>query len=152
MFLCWIVLLLCVVTGELIQGTSGPMVLLSKAKLNDKFVHFIAYAGIAFIPAFGFRLGTAMQFLIITELTGIGLEFAQTLVPDRSCDPVDAAANTAGVVIGAVLGSVMRSHISFGRQQVNTLKAGEGCKPSHESSDGFPNSAAPSSRPGGADQ
>ena len=92
MLLVWAGLLVFAGVSELLPGDSAPLRAVSA--LNDKFLHFSAYAAIAFVPAFGLRFGTAVACLITTELVGIGLEFAQLFARDRSYDPYDMAANT----------------------------------------------------------
>ena len=104
-------LLTCVVIGELLPGDSKPITALSTANVNDKVLHFGAYAVLALVPAIGFHRDAALRFMIVTEVVGLGLEGLQILVPQRSCDAADIAANTIGVVVGAVLGRVLRSSI-----------------------------------------
>jgi VanZ family protein len=107
MLLLWAALLVFAGISELIPGDSAPIMAVSA--LNDKFLHFSVYALIAFVPAFGLRLGTAVACVLTTELVGIALEFAQLFARDRSCDPYDMAANTAGVLVGVILAMIGRS-------------------------------------------
>jgi VanZ family protein len=109
--LVWAGLLLLVIIGELLPQNSRPMILLSSANIGDKLLHFSAYAVLAFIPAIGLQLSSAIACLIASEVVGVGLEFAQLFVPDRSCDPYDAVANTAGVLAGTALAIVIRSRV-----------------------------------------
>jgi VanZ family protein len=107
MLLLWAGLLVFAGISELLPGDSAPIMAVSA--LNDKFVHFSVYAVIAFVPAFGLRLSTAVACVLTTELVGIALEFAQLFAHDRSCDPYDMAANTAGVLVGVILAMIGRS-------------------------------------------
>ena len=99
----WAAMLLFTIVSELLPGDSAPMMALSVTHVNDKVLHFSAYAVVTFIPVFGLRLSTAMGCIITTELVGIGLEFTQLFVRQRSCDPYDMAANTAGVIAGFMI-------------------------------------------------
>ena len=109
--LLWAGLLLLVGAGEVLPWNSLPMELLSGSHLSDKVMHFSAYAVLALVPAVGFQFSAALPCLIATELVGVGLEFSQLLVPGRSCDVYDVAANTVGVLAGAALAIVIRSRI-----------------------------------------
>jgi VanZ family protein len=105
----WAGLLLFASISELLPGDSAPIMAVST--VNDKLLHFSAYAVVAFVPAFGLRFNTALLCVITTELVGIGLEFAQLFVRQRSCDPYDIAANTAGVLAGVLLAVAGRSRL-----------------------------------------
>lgn len=107
----WSGLLLFASISELLPGDSAPMRALSVTHMNDKVAHFSAYAALAFVPTFGLRLNTAVACTLASELVGIGLEFAQILVRQRSFDPYDIAANTAGLLAGIVLAIVSRSRV-----------------------------------------
>ena len=116
MLLLWAGLLVFVSISELLPGDSAPIMAVSR--LNDKFLHFSAYAAMAFVPAFGLRASTAIACVITTELVGIGLEFGQLFVHQRSCDPYDMAANTAGVLTGVVLAIAGRSRFARAERTV----------------------------------
>jgi VanZ family protein len=105
----WAGLLLFTIVSELLPGDSAPMMALSLTHVNDKVLHFSAYAVLAFIPVFGLRLSTALGCIVTTELVGIALEFAQRFVRQRSYDPYDMAANTAGVFTGIVIAVAART-------------------------------------------
>jgi VanZ family protein len=102
-------MLLFTIISELLPGDSAPMMALSVTHVNDKVLHFSAYAMVSFIPAFGLRLTPALGYLVTTELVGIALEFAQRFVRQRSYDPYDVAANTAGVFTGIVIAVAART-------------------------------------------
>jgi len=112
----WMGLLLLVIAGELLPGNSAPITLLARSHISDKLIHFGAYAVLAVFPTVGLRGRTAVMCLIATEVVGVGLELVQLLVPDRSCDFYDAAANTAGVVVGLASGILIRSRIRRAEQ------------------------------------
>jgi VanZ family protein len=117
--LLWAGLLLLVIAGELLPPNSRALMFLSNALVSDKFMHFSAYAVLALIPTIGLQFTTAIPFIVASELMGVGLEFAQLLVPNRSCDPYDAAANTAGVIAGTGLAIAIRSRIIREEQSVS---------------------------------
>jgi len=68
---------------------------------GDKLGHFAAYAALMFwfSQLYARRLALAAAFVAM----GIGLELAQGALGYRSLDPLDAAANAAGVAAGWVL-------------------------------------------------
>jgi len=109
--LLWAGALLCTGAGELLPGDSAPIIALASTNVSDKLMHFGAYAIIAFVPAFGFRLRNAIRYIISTELAGIGLEIAQRFIPDRSSDLYDVLANTIGVLAGTALALAIRSEL-----------------------------------------
>ena len=111
--------MLLVIAGELLPRNSAPMMLLTSADVSDKVMHFSAYAVLALVPAIGLQFSIAIPCIVANELVGVGLEFAQLLVPDRSCDLYDAAANTAGVLVGTALAIVIRSRIVRVEQPVS---------------------------------
>ena len=107
----WAVLLLIIASGELLPGSSAPMRLLSELALGDKIIHFCAYSVLALLPAFGLRLPIAALCVVVTELVGVALEFAQTFVSGRSCDIYDIAANTGGVLAGIGFAIILRTRV-----------------------------------------
>jgi VanZ family protein len=107
--LLWAGALLLAAWGEMLPGSSAPIVALSRTNLSDKLMHFGTYSVIAFIPAFGLGFHTAMRCIVTTELVGMGLEIVQRIVPDRSFDLYDVLANTMGVLAGTVLAVAIRS-------------------------------------------
>lgn len=112
----WAVLLLIVAGGELLPGSSAPVMLLSQFALGDKMIHFIAYAVVASVPVLGLPLRLAVACVVTTELMGGVLEFAQRFVSGRSCDLNDIVANTGGVLIGILLATVLRVWLLGGRE------------------------------------
>lgn len=102
------VLLTMVISGELLPGTSAPMVALGKVGIGDLVIHFVAYAVLALIPSLGLSFNLALMCLGITQVTGIALEVAQSYVPGRSYDLYDIVANTAGLVSAGVAAGMFR--------------------------------------------
>jgi VanZ family protein len=100
------VALTATVIGELLPGNSAPMRWVGASHINDKTLHFTAYAVLAFIPVFGAKLRRGVPLAASTILLGVALEFAQRLVPSRSFEVADMVANTLGVSAGMVLALV----------------------------------------------
>ena len=75
----------------------------------DKLMHSLAYLWLAFLPFAGFTLtrNVLMASLMMIPL-GVGLELAQTLIPDRVASISDVIANSLGVGIGVVCGFYFR--------------------------------------------
>jgi VanZ family protein len=95
--------LLVVSIGELLPGESAPMRALSALDVSDKILHFGAYFILAFIPVFGLRSVYGWVCVLLSALAGVALEVLQSLVPGRSFDSVDLAANLVGLVAGAAI-------------------------------------------------
>jgi VanZ family protein len=70
------------------------------------FDRFIAYAALGGLFALAYRRHVAFA-LCMVLLTGIGLELAQLLTPDRHARVIDAAVKTGGGVIGLLAGWVV---------------------------------------------
>ena len=65
--------------------------------LDDKVLHFAAYAFVGILAALAFRRRSA-RFAVLASLVllGVALEFGQTCVPGRSFELWDMAANGCG--------------------------------------------------------
>ncbi len=87
-------------------GTHLPAHTLPSIATSDKILHFAAFAGLAFLLAWAIPSGRwplsrnlviaaaiAFSYAVIDELT-------QQLVPGRTCDPLDIAADSVGILIG----------------------------------------------------
>jgi VanZ family protein len=96
------------IVGELLPGNSAVMRLVAATHINDKVLHFSAYALLAFIPVFGFKLRHGIPLALSMILLGVALEFAQRLVPSRSYEVADMVANALGVFTGIALALVAR--------------------------------------------
>lgn len=78
---------------------------------SDKFSHLLAYGWLMlwFCQLYAgqaMRLGLALALIAL----GVGLEFLQSLTPNRSYDLFDMAANTAGVSLGWLLACTPLAH------------------------------------------
>jgi hypothetical protein len=96
--LLWMALMIGTFWGELLPG--GSAVLNLVGLLSDKLVHFSSYTLLAFIPAMGFRRPAGIACALAMIPVGVGLEFLQRMVPGRSFEIADMAANTLGVLAG----------------------------------------------------
>jgi len=74
----------------------------------DKLLHFVEYAGFASLLAWGLaRAGLAVSSgglwaAVLGSAYGLTDEVHQAFVPNRSADPRDWLADTAGALVGAV--------------------------------------------------
>ncbi|MBI5751658.1 MAG: VanZ family protein [Hydrogenophilales bacterium] len=70
---------------------------------SDKLSHFLAYGWLMFwfcqLYSGTVRWGLALSFIAL----GVGLEFVQSLTPDRAYEALDMAANAGGVLLGWLL-------------------------------------------------
>jgi VanZ family protein len=104
----WLLAMAATIVGELLPGNSAVMRLVAATHINDKVLHFSAYALLAFIPVFGFKLRHGIPLALSMILLGVALEFAQRLVPSRSYEVADMVANALGVFTGIALALVAR--------------------------------------------
>ena len=67
--------------------------------------HALAYLWLSVLPFFSIeRIKVASAVALLMILLGIGLEFAQTLVPGRFFSVWDIIANSCGVALGVLCG------------------------------------------------
>jgi VanZ family protein len=92
-----------VIGGSLMPGDMLPPL------PNDKVLHFGSYFLVALIPAAcAARLRTGLVLAALGPVLGGLLEIAQAFVPGRSPELGDAIANSAGALVGAIAGIVIR--------------------------------------------
>jgi len=72
-------------------------------EINDKVVHYGAYAGLGFLSILAFHRRSGIAVAVSMILLGILLEIAQRFAPGRTPDPLDALANTLGIFTGITL-------------------------------------------------
>ena len=102
----WFAALAATVMGEILPGNSVPMRWVGATHIGDKALHFTAYALLAFIPVFGYRIRRGIAVAASMVVLGVVLEFAQRLIPFRSFEVADMMANALGVLSGTVLALV----------------------------------------------
>lgn len=111
------------ITGKLIQRfaqLAGVLVVLaiavlslmpgeelSEVNMSDKLGHLVAYAVLAGLAVIARRRASLLRILAMVIGYGVVLEAAQGLMPfGRTASWLDAAANTAGAVLGAGGGAI----------------------------------------------
>ena len=98
---------LVVIAGSLLPGGSAALRAISLLHVSDKAQHFLAYAVLAWFAAWMEKRPTALAACLRLAGLGILLELLQFLVPGRSCDLADAAADLGGVFCGLILGTAL---------------------------------------------
>jgi len=84
--------MLGLVVGSLLPPHDVPV-----GDVNDKLLHFVAYAVVGMLATLAFRRTShRVQCLVLLSLLGVALEFGQTLVPGRAFELADMAANGCG--------------------------------------------------------
>ena len=86
-------------------GTHLPNELPSLEQIDDKILHFGAYAGLAFLLVAAFkarrlRHGTLLLPLAVAAIYGCVDELSQKAVPGRQADVADWAADVLGAGVG----------------------------------------------------
>jgi len=72
-------------------------------------LHFLAYATLVALALAALRSLRVACFAVAAALfISIGLEYAQLLVPGRSFELEDMVASTAGLLAGALVGTILR--------------------------------------------
>jgi VanZ family protein len=107
----WTSLVIAVVVGSLLPGDSPVLKELDSLAVNDKAEHFLAYAGLAFVPTLHETVAKLRGFLALAAIMGILLELGQLLVPGRTCDLYDAFADGVGILAGFLLALPIRATI-----------------------------------------
>jgi len=92
-----------------IVGSLLPASVLDGIHYDDKLVHFVNYAALGMLPAIGLEaLSSGMACAAAMVPMGICIEFLQRLIPGRTFELADMAANGLGVVTGAILALIVR--------------------------------------------
>ncbi len=74
-------------------------------QLNDLVMHMGAFSTLTVaIVTLSLRISGFLPLTIVVGLVAyaVATEILQTFVPGRTCDPADALANTAGIIVGIV--------------------------------------------------
>lgn len=77
----------------------------------DKALHFVGYAGLAFLARMGSKKHPSWQIVIGCISFSLLIEFLQQFIPNRGFEWLDLMANTLGVLAGALLGKVMKPYL-----------------------------------------
>ena len=78
---------------------------------SDKIAHLIAYLWLAVLPFFAFSPPAALMGALCMAPLGIGLEFAQKLVPGRSFSFGDMLANIVGISLGIWIAGMIKKRL-----------------------------------------
>ena len=78
---------------------------------SDKVAHFVAYLWLAVLPFFAFSPPAALRRALFMVPLGIGLEFAQIMVPGRSFSFGDILANIAGIALGIWMAGALKKRL-----------------------------------------
>lgn len=92
----------------LFVGTHMPLSVQSLGRINDKLLHFGAYAGLAFLLALVLstlrvRRGTLLLPLLVAAVYGCFDELSQLAVPGRQAEVADWAADVFGAGLGVCM-------------------------------------------------
>lgn len=74
----------------------------------DKALHFIGYAGLAFLARMGSIKHPSWQIIIGCIVFSLGIEFIQQFIPKRGFEWEDLLANSLGVLSGVLLAKFLK--------------------------------------------
>lgn len=100
--------------GAMFVGTHMPATGVDLPRVNDKLMHLTAFAGLALLLAWAIPTHRAKPLAhlkwtaLIALVYGVLDECSQALVPGRSPDIRDYAADVAGIVIGLAIYTALR--------------------------------------------
>ncbi|MBN8730183.1 MAG: hypothetical protein J0L64_06540 [Acidobacteria bacterium] len=103
----WCALVLLVVAGSLIPGSTVLIRAVDSLQVDDQWIHLSAYFLLSLLPAVHERPAVALNMGALAVLLGFAIECGQIFVADRTFQWADAAANAAGVVMGASSGRAL---------------------------------------------
>jgi VanZ family protein len=109
----WVVVIYCVIVGELLPAASPVMVDISRLQINDKVEHVSDYLALSLVPVVGFRdwrrgIVAALSMFAL----GVVLEGLQHCSAGHCVELGDVIANGIGVSCGALLGWPIRAGIA----------------------------------------
>ncbi len=121
---CLAIYWLAIFAGTHLPGSSIPAVAVS-----DKILHVLAYTGLSFLLAWALpTLGKSLTHVTWAAVIAVTYscldELTQMLVPSRSCDIYDIAADCVGIAIGLACYLVLRQlllQVAWGRSLLNSL-------------------------------
>ncbi len=97
----FVLLAASVLTGSLVPAERMPAWL-----PNDKLMHLLAYGALAALLSLKFRDPVTLAGAVLACFLGsVGIEWLQKFVPGRMFCVRDLAANGAGLLMGAAIGS-----------------------------------------------
>ena len=93
----WVKVVLIVSLLGLMVGSLVPPRRVPVEGVNDKLLHFAAYALVGILATMAFRRTShRVHCLVLLTLLGVVLEFGQIIVPGRAFEVWDMAANGCG--------------------------------------------------------
>ncbi|WP_223669137.1 VanZ family protein [Kangiella shandongensis] len=101
--LLFIVCCLAIFTVSLMPGKQLPSNL-----PWDKALHFIGYAGLAFLARMGSVKHPSWQIIIGCIVFSLGIEFIQQFIPNRGFEWEDLIANSLGVLSGVLIAVLLK--------------------------------------------
>lgn len=105
----------------LFTGTHLPGSALKSLRFNDKLLHCVAFAGLAFLLAWALpkqllgRLPSMLLAVIITMTYAVVDEWTQAFVPNRTPDVKDFLADCVGMILGFTAYLILRTIIKVER-------------------------------------
>lgn len=107
--LLWALAVATVILGSLLPATTLAQLHYGSVASDDKLVHFMGYTVLAIVPvAFLELLGIGIMLAVSMIPLGVLLEYVQRLVPGRSFEIADMAADCLGVMAGMVVALCIR--------------------------------------------
>jgi VanZ family protein len=103
----WVPAIIGVIVGSLLPPGSAPLRMLGLLPLNDKAIHALAYAILAFLPIIHERREFAIAAALGVMALGIGIEFIQPYW-GRNYEVGDMVADGLGIFIGALAAIPLR--------------------------------------------
>lgn len=94
-------IMILVITVLTLSPANSPLVAIS---LWDKFMHFAGYSALAAWYVLLVPKAHYLKLLTALVALGVSLELAQSVVPGRHTDGLDALANALGAAAGVALG------------------------------------------------
>jgi VanZ family protein len=119
----WTALAAAVALISVLPRSSAPVQAIASFGVNDKLLHFAAWAVLAFLPALWEGRRRTIVIVAAALLVSTAAEVAQFFVPGRAPDLADTAANSGGIICGAVAGAFRRS-ARFGPRGTSLPPAG----------------------------
>jgi len=107
----WICAVFTVVVGSLLPASSSALKALDALRLNDKVLHFSAYAALAFLPALHESRRALVTAAMLLVVLGIAIEYGQLVSFGRSFEYGDMGADAAGVVFGMATALAIRASV-----------------------------------------